>query len=330
MQRSRTTLVWGPLGFIGRHLIERLLKSGEKVRVLSRNRDKYDLPHWVNRVEWFELTGDHLLDRSVLQSAVQDVDIVYNLAGASGAAQSNKDPIHSLETNCRIQLEFIEACKTHGKRPRVVFSSSRLIYGETGLTQVSEEYPPAPLSIYAAHKLCVENYLSVFGKSGVIDYTICRISNAYGFDDSTRGQGYKIINLFIQRGLENQPITLFGDGSQLRDLIHIHDLVDALILCGTHPAAANEVFNIGFGQSYPMIEAARMIQSLTGGTEISFRPWPREYLLVESGDFVGDISKARTFLGFSPRFDLEAGLNQTVEDYRRIYDNTWEGVTAHV
>src|SRR5690606_28224748 len=124
-------LVWGPLGFIGRHLIERLLKSGEKVRVLSRNRNKYDLPHWVNQVEWFELTGDHLLDRSVLQSAVQDVDVVYNLAGASGAAQSNKDPIHSLETNCRIQLEFIEAWKTHGKRPRVVFSSSRLIYGET-------------------------------------------------------------------------------------------------------------------------------------------------------------------------------------------------------
>lgn len=330
MRKPNTVLVWGPLGFIGRHLVEKLLQSGENVRVLSRDRNRYVLPNWVDRVQWFELSGDSEVDRPVLQDAVTDVDIVYNLAGASGAAQSNSNPVHSLETNCRVQLDFIEACRSHGKCPRVVFSSSRLIYGETGLNSVNETHPASPLSVYAAHKLCVENYLQIFSKCGVLSHTICRISNAYGFDDSVRGQGYKIINLFIQKGLEGQPITLFGDGSQLRDLIHIEDLADALLLCGTHPAAANETFNIGFGQSYRMIDAARTIQRMTNGAEIAFRPWPREYLLVESGDFIGDITKARTLLGFSPRFDLETGIEQTVADYRRIYEDEMEGVPANV
>lgn len=316
MSKPDTVLVWGPLGFIGRHLVEKLLLEGKPVRALSRKRQKYSLPPWANEVEWFELSGDSDRDQSVFQNAIKDVATVYNLSGSSGAAQSNAYPAHSLETNCRSQLDFIEACRTHGSCPHVVFTSSRLVYGKTDRVSVSEAHPTFPLSVYAAHKLCIENYLQIFCRHDVLNFTICRISNVYGFDGSTSGHGYKIINQFIQNGIHGKPITLFGDGEQLRDLIYIDDLVEGLWLCGTHPDAVNQVFNIGYGESYPMINAARLIQKLTGTSEISFLPWPQEFKLVEPGDYIGNISKAKSTLGFSARHDFETGIRKTIENYR--------------
>lgn len=311
-----TVLVWGPFGFVGRHLTAALIARGCSVAILSRPAHLYDDPGWGGPVRRFELQAG-CDNSSTIRQAVSTAAVIYDLAGSSGAVSSNRAPIESLENNCRIQLEFLEACALAGNAPHIVFSSSRLVYGETGTEAVTEDHPLAPRSIYAAHRLCVENYLRIYAHRGHITYSICRISNIYGHERGQRGRDYGVLNSFVRQAIAGRPITLFGAGSQLRDYIHVTDLVEVLIRAGTAPAARNHVFNIGLGTSVTVREAALLIQELAGSPPIQFVPWPADWEAVESGDYVVDTKKARTLLDISCRYDLASGLRETVASYRR-------------
>ncbi len=305
------TLVWGACGFMGRHLVARLLELGGRVSVLTRPRELYRAPPWSSRVEWIELApGANPAER--FQQAVGSASVVFDFAGSTGAARSNRQPIESLDENNRLQLEFLEACGRSPNPLHVVFTSSRLVYGRPKSTPVDETHPTKPLSMYAAHKRCCEHYFQIFATSGAISYTICRISNAFGFDPDYRKKDHGVINSFIQQGLAGEPLTLFGDGSQLRDYIYIEDLIDALLLCGLRAESRNQTFNVGTGTGITMRHAAQEIQRATGAPELRFVPWPPEHKRVESGDYVADITKIRSLLQFCPRYSFRAGLAEMI------------------
>ena len=305
-------LVWGALGMIGSHLTGALLAEGFDVSVLCRSRSAE--PRWAAQVEWFELDSDS--PERVLERAVASASIIFDLAGSSGAVSSNKNPIESLDQNCRIHLQFLQACQRAGHKPHVVFTSSRLVYGPTNQSRVSEEHPISPRSMYAAHKLCVEQYLQIYAGMGAITYSVCRISNAYGPDYRQSGRGYKILNSFIEKSLAGLPITLFGNGEQARDFIYIDDLAALLILCCVSPNAINQTFNIGSGNPCRLVDAAMLIREFTGAPPFLFQPWPEEYLAVESGDYVSDIGKARRLLEFCPKCDIQDGILRTLKSYK--------------
>jgi UDP-glucose 4-epimerase len=315
------TMVWGAFGFIGKHLTRALLRRGMQVTVVSRPGHNVEDAKWPGPVQHVELNIDDY-SAGTLRDLVADCAVIYDLAGSSGAVASNLDPVASLEGNCRIQLRLLEACAAAGTRPHVVFSSSRLVYGQTGMSPVAEDHAVNPLSVYAAHKLCTEHYLNIYSRIGHITHTICRISNVYGSDEVRIGQGYRVMNAFIRSGLAKQTITLFGDGRQLRDFIYISDLVEALIRSGTYPAARNELFNIGSGVSSSMYEAACLIRQMTGAPPLRFSPWPKDYELVESGDYVADISKAKALLGLAPVYTLAEGLAESIAMLRRAEEGT--------
>jgi UDP-glucose 4-epimerase len=310
-----TALVWGGLGFLGQHMVARLLEAGVSVSVLCRPRHLYPEPHWAKQVKWFELHGSD--NDAVMLAAVSSADVIYDFAGSSGAVASNQDPLHSLHTNCSEQLRLLSACEQAGRRPHVVFASSWLVYGETANGSVNETHATAPRSMYAAHKLCGENYLRIFAQRGKLTYSICRISNPYGFDASKPGKTYKILNSFLQSALAGAPICLFGSGRQLRDFIYIADLAEALLRCGSFEAARNETFNIGTGQSVSLAAAVDIIGELVTGVQVVFKPWPSEYLAVEAGDYTADTSKAEAKLRFAPGYDLRNGLESALRQYQR-------------
>ena len=304
-------LVWGARGFIGRALATHLCAQGWRVRALTRGLDAPPRPD--DPIEWIELAG--AVRERAFDRALDGVSVVFNLAGSSGAVASNRDPIESLESNCRLQLEFLAACERSAYPVRVVFASSRLVYGPAGVIAVNEQSPVGPLSIYGAHKLCIEHYHQIASQRGRISYTICRLSNPYGFDAGAVGKGYGFINALIHRARNGQVMTLFGDGRQLRDYVHIDDLTAMLRLCAERPAASNTILNLGYGSSIEMRDAAREIRQVFGGGPIEYRPWPADYEAVESGDFVMNTSRAKAVLGYSPRFDFPAGIRAVRDSY---------------
>lgn len=302
--RAQTALVWGARGFIGRALVTHLHAAGWRVRTLTRSLAQ-ERP-WPDDVACVELPGHDRL--RAFSRALDGVSVVFNLAGSSGAVTSNHHPIDSLESNCRVQLEFLAACERAAGAVHVVFASTRLVYAPSGIQAVDESAPIRPRSIYAAHKVCVEHYLQIASQRRRVSYTICRISNPYGDDPNASSKSYGFVNAMMHRAAAGQAITLFGEGRQLRDYIHIEDLTTMLRLCAERHQARNAVLNIGFGTSIAIRDAASEIQRAFGGEPIEFCPWPDDYEAVEGGDFVMDISRARAALGYSPLHDFKTGI----------------------
>jgi UDP-glucose 4-epimerase len=319
---NQGTVVWGGTGFIGRHLVADLIRHNRPVTVLTR-RPVSALPFAADPLLSAVQVPEGREGRHVLISEISSARTIFNLAGVSGAVASNRDFLASLDGNCRIQAEFLETCDIAGTRPHVVFASSRLVYGTPDSLPVNEEAPVQPTSAYAAHKLCVEHYHQIASATGSITYTICRISNPYGKTQYSVERGYGFISDLIQHGLHGQTLKLFGTGIQLRDYLHISDLIGALQLAATCPTARNAVFNIGCGRGISICDAALAIQDLTGA-RVEYSPWPEEYLKVESGDYVADISKARGAIGYEPRFDFTEGLKEVVRQHHHEVRQTQE------
>jgi UDP-glucose 4-epimerase len=299
---------------IGSHLTDALVKADCNVSVLCRSRRSCLQPWWASKVEWYELDNDSS-PHGTLQRAIASASIIINLAGTSGAVASNAQPLDSLDQNCRIQLQFLEACRLAMHKPHVVFASSRLVYGPPGALPVPESHPVSPRSMYAAHKLCIEQYLQIYAGMNALTYTVCRISNAYGYDSIGASRGYKILNSFIEKSLAGQPITLFGTGEQTRDFIYIDDLTALLLRCCLLPTAINQTINIGSGEACRLVDAASLVRELTCGPPIRFQPWPEEFLAVESGDYVSDTGKMHLLLEYLPQCSIHKGIKNTLNSY---------------
>lgn len=308
-------LVWGACGFLGWELIPRLLQMGLNVAVLTRPRSLYGKPSWAGKVKWHEVSdSDSCFD--LFMDAVQEADLIYNLAGSSGAVDSNRNPLASLNGNCAAQLRFLMACQTAARKPHVVFASSRLVYEPSRDLPVSEVWPTNPKSMYGAHKLCVEHYHRIFALQNAITYTIMRISNVYGPGENSLRQGYQFINGLIRNACRGVAMSLFGDGTQVRDYIYVADVIEAFLLCGLRKEARNEIFNIGTGWGVSLYDACITIQAHCPAPIVS-KPWPAEYAVVEAGDFVADISKVRRVLGFVPSWSLRDGVLATVAHFKQ-------------
>lgn len=312
--RGQRAWVWGGCGFVGRHLVPALLAHGAEVTVLTRPVAPALEPAWRSAVSWYVIDGDADYD-DVLASTHPPADVVYDLAGASGAAHSHLDPLASLDSICRAQLLFLDACRRHGRAPHVVFVSTRLVYAPHGAAAIAEDARLEPRSLYAVHKLGVEHYLRVFSRLTPLTYTILRASPIFGFDGGCGPREHGIVNTFIRCGLRGEPITLFGDGRQLRDFLYIADFVDALLAAAVAPAARNTVINVGSGERLRLRDAAEIIRSLTGGPPIRYVPWPADCLAVETGDYVADINRCRALLDMSPRTSFAIGAALTVRAY---------------
>lgn len=307
-------LVWGGSGFVGRSLSALLADRGTDVTVLTRRPLNALEGAAQDRHIRFVSHGYERNNaaRRVLDAAVENADVIYNLAGSSGAVRSNEAPMEDLEANCAWQIELLEACRRTGRRSHIVFASSRLVYGRAQTLPVDETHPLAPESVYAANKLSAENYHQVYARPGTITYTICRISVAYGRDPRCGGKAHGFLNTMIENALAGLPLRVFGSGEQLRDYIHVRDLASALAACGESPAARNRIFNVGSGTGVRIADAAHTLASLTNVPVIQV-PWPESHLQVETGDFVNDISQLVSATGFSPLIDFQKGLTEEVQ-----------------
>ena len=314
--KGKRVLVTGGLGFIGLNTCAQLLDLGAEVTALDNFVPTQITPAFDAVRSRLRLAVADIRDEDKVERVVREQEIIFNLAGKSGAADSNKTPLNDLDINCRGHLTILEACRTFNPGVTIVFPSSRLVYGKPHYLPVDEKHPLAPESIYAAHKVAVENYHLIYGKLYGLKATVLRISNPYGPFQAGEGRAYGIANSFIQAAVSGRPITLFGDGSQRRDYLYIDDLVDALLLAAASPEARGRIYNIGDGEGKSLLELAELAVATAGRGTIVRVPWPEEYRAIETGDYLSDISLARDELGWSPCTDIREGIVRTVSSYR--------------
>jgi nucleoside-diphosphate-sugar epimerase len=305
-------LVTGGAGFIGSHIVDRLLDEGFEVRVLDNlsTGDEMNLAAHQNKKSFQFIEGD-IRNCDLVEKTVKGVDAVIHEAALVSVTRSVENPLLSHEINLLGTVNLLKACKeAHVKR--FVLASSCAVYGDTETLPNHENLEPKPLSPYAAHKLAAEKYAQKFYKVHGLETVSLRYFNVYG-PRQKYGPYSGVISILINRLLKDEHPIIYGDGMQTRDFVNVKDVVEANMLALSKQEAVGEVFNIGSGKAVTINKLTEMIQKIMDKTNLE--PVHAE---VRQGDIkhsYGDITKAKRKLGYKPRVQLEHGLSELIKSY---------------
>ena len=304
-------LVTGGAGFIGSHMVERLLGMGlDVVSVDNYVTGKRRNLDGLRSSRLTEVECD-VVDFEGLSRCFDGVDVVFHNA-ASKKTVCLKDPRIDLDTNAKGTFNILELCRTRGVR-KLVHASTGSVYGEGRVFPQAETHPLDPCSYYGVSKLAGEKYVSAFGALYGMDVTVLRYFHVYGprQDASTEGG---VVAIFAANAFAREPILIHGDGTQMRSFTYVGDVVDANILAATHPGATREVFNVASGIQVSIQQLAEQVRSLAGAEAV-----PIQYDAWTTGDikfFQVDNTKLRS-LGFEFQTPFAAGLRATVDWFKR-------------
>jgi UDP-glucose 4-epimerase len=323
--KNKKVLITGGLGMIGSTLANKLVALGAEVTLL----DSLIKPYGANFFNVKEI--NHLIkinisdirDKESVKVLVKDKDIIINLAGQVSHNDSLQNPYLDADINYIGHLNVLEAVKINNPTAKILYSGSRLQFGKIISNPVAEDHPLNPLTPYAVNKTAAENLYLYYNRVFNIPVVLFRIANPYGPRCQMQHSKYAIINWFIRNAMEDKEITIFGDGSQIRDYIFVEDLADAFILASVDDNIKSEIFNIGSGTGSTFKDMVELVVKIVGKGKIKYQPWPQDYLNVETGDYITDIEKIKTKLNWLPKIDLKKGIEKTIEYYNKFKEHYW-------
>lgn len=302
-------LVLGGNGFIGSHLVDRLLAEGHEVRVFDKYEERYRKS--LAKVDY--RFGD-FGNRGLLADALAGMDTVIHLISTSLPKTSNDDPAYDVQSNVIETLFLLEKCVELGVRKVVFISSGGTVYGRPVQLPIAEHGPTEPECSYGITKLTIEKYLALYHQLYGLDYVVVRPSNPYGSRQNPLGiQG--AIPVFLGKAARGEPIEIWGDGSVVRDYLYIDDLVGGICQAASY-CGAEKIFNMGSGKGHSLSELVRIIESVTG---LALQVIYKESRSFDIPKIVLDVSRAKIELGWLPRMEIEAGIRATWEFVRNLY-----------
>lgn len=325
--RGRRVLVTGGLGFIGSNLARELVAAGSTVTLIDSLMPTHG-GTWVNIAGLEDELDVHELDvrdTERLHAHLLDKDVLFNLAGQTSHLDSMSDPRTDLEINCTAQLSLLEACRADNPALRIVFAGTRQIYGRPRYLPVDEAHAIDPIDVNGINKTAGEWYHLLYGHVYGLPVTVLRLTNTYGPRMRVRDARQTFLGLWIRQALQGEELQVFGDGSQRRDFSYVDDVVQALCLAATSPAAVGEVFNVGGEGQVSLAETAELVVRLAGSGSHRVVPFPDDRKAIDIGDYYADDTKLRKALGWRPRVGLEEGLAATLDYYRANGDAYWGG-----
>jgi len=314
---------------LGSTLAHLAAEQGARVRIIDAmlplyGGNPFNLEPIAGEIDFIE--GD-IRDPGVMKEGVRDVDYVFDLAAQVSYVHSNRDPLLDLDINCRGHLIVLEACRQYSPKTKVIFSSSRFVYGSTQYNPVDENHPTNCTSIYGIHKLNVEKYFGFYQAAHNLDTVCVRIANPYGPRQQMKHNAYGIVNWFVRLAMDGKPLTIYGDGKQIRDYIFADDVAKGLLAVALSGETAGKVYNLGSGVGTPFREMVRKIADCIPNTEIREVPWPADRYFVETGDYISDLAKIHATTGWAPEVDFDQGIERTVAFYRENKHQYWETET---
>ena len=314
---SRVFVVTGGAGFIGSHLVERLLRDHPDARI--RVLDDFSTGHLQN-LEFAPAVGARLeiirgdiRDRPTVERVATGADVIFHQAAMRSVPRSVADPLGANDHNVNGTLSVLEAARRAGVR-RIVYASSSSVYGDRPELPKREDQPPAPISPYAVSKAAGEQYAAVWHRLYGVETVGLRYFNVFGPRQDPASEYAAVIPRFILWALKGTPLEVHGDGTQSRDFTYIDNVVEANCLAAEAPDAAGLAFNVGCGERVSLLEIAARLEELIG------RPVARRHTPARPGDVphtLADIARAKRLLGYTPLVPFDEGLRRTLDYFRR-------------
>lgn len=324
--RGTRVLITGGLGFIGSNLARRLVSLGADITLADSLIPLYggnpqNVADFRDRVH---VNVCDVRDRFAMEYLVQGQHYLFNLAGQTSHLDSMTDPQTDLDINASAQLSILEACRKASPGVRLVFASTRQLYGRPDYLPVDERHPVRPVDVNGINKFAGEGYHLLYNQVYGLRATVLRLTNTYGPGMRVRDARQTFLGIWVRQLLEGAPLKVFGDGAQLRDFNYVDDCVDALLKAATSDVSVGKVYNLGSSEVVSLRDLAEMMTRLVPGSRYEIVPFPPERKAIDIGDYYSDFGLIRSELGWHPNVDLQTGLQRTVEYFDQHRRHYWD------
>jgi UDP-glucose 4-epimerase len=311
---GRTVLITGGLGFIGSNLARQLVALGAEVLLVDSLIPKYggNIANIAGIETAVRVNIADVRDEHGMRYLVQGQDFIFNLAGQVSHLDSMTDPYTDLEINARSQLSILEACRHGNPAAKIIFASTRQIYGKPSYLPVDEQHPLQPVDVNGINKLAGEWYHIVYHNVYGLPTVSLRLTNTYGPRMRVKDARQTFLGWWIRQLLEGQTLQIYGDGRQLRDFNYVDDAVEALLLAATREEANGQIYNLGGDDPISLLDLAQLMIAIQGRGHYEIIPFPPDRKQIDIGDYYGDYRKIRSELGWQPRITLREGLTRTL------------------
>lgn len=312
-------LVTGGLGFIGSNLARRLAGLGADLTLVDSLIPDYggNLFNIEGLQDRVHVNISDVRDTHSMQYLVRGKDYLFNLAGQTSHLDSMINPGTDLEINCRAQLSILEACRVCNPQIKIIFASTRQIYGRPTCLPVPETHPLSPVDVNGINKMAAEKYHLLYRDLYGIRATALRLTNTIGPRMRIKDARQTFAGLWVRQLLEHKPIEVWG-GQQLRDFTDVEDAVDAFLLVATNASAEGQVYNLGGSEVIKLADLAKRMVEINGGGDYSVCDFPADRRAIDIGDYYADFSRIRTELGWVPKKPLRETIESTLSYYREF------------
>ena len=323
---GKEILITGGLGFIGSNLARRLVSQGANLTLVDSLIPQYggntfNIDDIKNKVA---VNVCDVRDTFAMEHLIQGKDYLFNLAGQTSHLDSMTDPHTDLDINAAAQLSILEVCRKENPDIKIVFASTRQLYGRPDYLPVDEKHPIRPVDVNGINKLAGEWYHLLYNNVYGIRACALRLTNTYGPGMRVKDARQTFLGIWIRLLLEGKPIKVFGDGLQLRDFNYVDDCVEALLLAGASDQANGKVYNLGGSEVIGLKNLSKMMVNLGHGGSFELAPFPSDKKAIDIGDYYSDFSLITKELGWVPKIDLKDGLKRTLNYYSTHFSHYWD------
>jgi len=315
---SAKVLITGGMGFIGSTLAHRLVALGAHVTLVDSLIPEYggNLFNIAGIEDRVRVNISDVRDEHSMKYLVQGKDYLFNLAGQTSHIDSMQDPYTDLEINARAQLYILEVCRKYNPTLKIVFASTRQIYGKPDYLPVDEKHLLRPTDVNGINKMAGEWYHILYNNVYGIRACALRLTNTYGPRMRVKDARQTFVGIWIRLLLGGKPFEIWG-GEQKRDFTYVDDCVDALLIAASEEKAYGKIFNLGDDNVVSLKELANILIEINGSGEYVIKKFPEDRKKIDIGDYYSDYSLIRKTLGWKPKVSLREGLQRTIEYYRQ-------------
>lgn len=322
---SKNVLITGGLGFIGANLAIRLVELGAHVTLVDSLIPEYG-GNFFNIEPIRERVTVNIADvrdEFSMDYLVRGRDFLFNLAGQTSHLDSMRDPYTDLDINCRAQLSILEACRKNNPNVKIVYASTRQMYGKPDYLPVDEKHLLHPTDVNGINKMAGEWYHILYNNVYGVRAVSLRLTNTYGPRMRVKDARQTFLGIWLKRVIDKEPIEIWGDGLQVRDFNYVDDVVEAMLLGAMSDAANGKIFNLGSAEIINLKDLAHKLIALNGGGECNIIPFPPDRKAIDIGDYYSDFKLIGNALNWEPRVNLDKGLTRTLEYYRKHRQEYW-------